>query len=390
MHYHDLLPVSVNDEVTTWTEVVNLEGEGNFFALVGMSGSGWSKTDNLYLNLYVNNQRLGEFNFSVPWETNFAYLDSYLAAGRGYPYSLDQTWTKSQAEILAYWPQALGILKMMGFVIVRWEKPLKGLDEVERRVVWDTGGYPIWEGDGQYHKAVLAVWYPWLDDVDTDFVDYSPFHPELWLWHSANMQNYHYWGDYPLGKTWAYVHSCSDLTGYMIGRANMETLCERLIEVDPEGETWVRHGYNGAVGTGEHLMVQMYDERGHITPACQIALQGDYDLEQYPILDEDKFSDMEYEENWQYVLSEVKGCHLRKRVPSVERITTDVIRYLDDHNIEQGEDAGATYRQIHTALRDLGYLMLSMYDENDFDPLDSYELQQVEQERYAVRQSKKV
>jgi len=119
---------------------------------------------------------------------------------------------------------------------------------------------------------------------------------------SAHIPDFGYWGDVPLGETWGFTISQNRDSGPM-ERSNWEVITEDMEKRFPKNVEIV-HSSHWAVGWVEQLAVRMLDKRGKVTKAGKAILDWKESLENYPVADEEHFSDLEYNEFVEYIEQE--------------------------------------------------------------------------------------
>ncbi len=121
---------------------------------------------------------------------------------------------------------------------------------------------------------------------------------------SAHIPNFGYHGDLDLGITWAFVfdvHRDSD----RLERSNWEVISKDLLKKHPKTVEITNCGH-WLVGWVDHLTIKMVDKNGRITRAGIDVLDWLEKLDQYPIADEDHYSNLEYTENYDNALQSIK------------------------------------------------------------------------------------
>lgn len=101
---------------------------------------------------------------------------------------------------------------------------------------------------------------------------------------TRNLDSFAYWGDLPLGETWAFTfsrHRDSD----SIQIDNFRVVVETMEEEFPDDFEIVSCSH-WAVGWIDHLAVRMLDDEGKVTDAGLRVLEFKYAVEDYPLLDE--------------------------------------------------------------------------------------------------------
>jgi hypothetical protein len=90
----------------------------------------------------------------------------------------------------------------------------------------------------------------------------------------------------------------------LLNRANWISINEIMKEFEDDWTTEVSSHW--AVGWVEQGRVRVYDENGQFTKAFERAVDIANDLADYPILDEALYSEMEWNELYEYIAGEVK------------------------------------------------------------------------------------
>lgn len=98
-------------------------------------------------------------------------------------------------------------------------------------------------------------------------------------------------------------------------RANCEAILIRLEEHPEWEDDWqITRCSHWAVGWVEHLTFRVLDDEGRVSDIFMWLLEIYRALEEYPILDEDIFSRLEYESRLKWIEVESEG-HLREDLP---------------------------------------------------------------------------
>ena len=114
--------------------------------------------------------------------------------------------------------------------------------------------------------------------------------------------NFGYFGDLPLGETWAFTISRHRDTD-VLTESNYETI-EKDMETRFPGDTETVHCGHWAVGWIDHLAVRMLEEDGSPTAAATAILEWKEKLEDYPVADDEDYSRREWEEWTEYLTNE--------------------------------------------------------------------------------------
>jgi hypothetical protein len=150
----------------------------------------------------------------------------------------------------------------------------------------------------------------------------------------ANIPYYAYFGDLPLGETWATTfshHRDSD----DLDESNWEVITNDLIDRFPE-DTQIEGSSHWAVGWSESLCVRMLDENKEPTEAALAVIEWKEALEHYPVADEEDYSRREWEtanENWRWtgMRTRIKLC--AEQGISIFAARHDCIPQDDDYHI---------------------------------------------------------
>ena len=179
---------------------------------------------------------------------------------------------------------------------------------------------------------------------------------------SAHIPNFGYHGDLDLGITWAFVFSVANGSD-RLERSNWEVISEDLLKRHPKTVEITPCGH-WLVGWVDHLTVKMVDKNGQITRAGIDVLDWLEKLDQYPVADEDHYSELECTENYNNALQSIKDetyrVDLADDLPDNWRGL--VYEWLSENNpkaIETAEDRSEGWldqESITEACKALGYL----------------------------------
>lgn len=153
-------------------------------------------------------------------------------------------------------------------------------------------------------------------------------------WHNQP-EDAHLWGHYVL------FHRDSQALDRSNGEVTLRRFRDRFEE--QEGDSWneERHSH-WAVGHVTALTVRALDPEGNPTPEAELLLEIIDALEDYPILDEDHFSSLEYEE----ALETLQNCY---DVP--EEFAGEVWGKLQDQGYSTIEEV--TMEEVEEALSEV-------------------------------------
>lgn len=160
----------------------------------------------------------------------------------------------------------------------------------------------------------------------------------------ANIPNFAYFGDLPMGETWAWTFG-TNRDADTLTRSNWYVITDDMKDRFPD-DTQIFEASHWACGWIEQLSVRVLDDEGKMTEAGQATLEWKDNLDQYPVADDEHFSGLEYDEWHEYVTAEIKYI-LRYNYEEIEKsadedeIIEGAIDYLREHhetNIEATRD----------------------------------------------------
>ena len=179
---------------------------------------------------------------------------------------------------------------------------------------------------------------------------------------SKHIPDFGYHGSLDLGITWAFtfsVHRDSD----RLSRSNWEVISEDMLKKHP-ATVEITHCGHWAVGWIDHLTVKMIDKNGRITRAGIDVLDWLERLDGYPVADEDHFSRLEFDENYDNALESIRSETYRSDL--VDDLPDNwkglVYEWIHDNNMpaledsEQGNEGWLDSEAINEACEALGYL----------------------------------
>lgn len=176
---------------------------------------------------------------------------------------------------------------------------------------------------------------------------------------TANIRDFAYRGDLPLGKTWAFTFA-RNRDSDILDVSNYETIKEDLEKRFPKDVEEV-HASHFAFGWVDHLAVKMLDKKGKVTKAGIAALEWVDKLESYPVADEEDYSRRELEATLENI--EFEG--------GLDADTAgDVYRWLSDNEpgtVESSDDKGGypSKEKIEEALWAIGKPTEEMVEEKE-------------------------
>lgn len=117
-----------------------------------------------------------------------------------------------------------------------------------------------------------------------------------------------YFGEVPLGETWGMGPMTDGRDADLITKANGISLKEALSERPEFAEKWCIESFNHwAVGWIENVLYEVVDEDGELSEIAQFLLDWQMKLDDYPIMDEELHSQLEYD-NALEVIKYSAGC----------------------------------------------------------------------------------
>jgi hypothetical protein len=167
---------------------------------------------------------------------------------------------------------------------------------------------------------------------------------------SSNRPNFAYFGDLELGKSWAFVIARSR-DSELLEESNFATVKNDLEKQFP-GDVENVHSSHWAVGWVDELAVRMLDKKGKVTPAGIAALEWQEKLDDYPVADEEDYSEREAEATIDNIMFE--GNIDRPRAEEVYGWLAN----FNQRTLENRDDRGGypSKEDIEEALKRLGYI----------------------------------
>lgn len=143
----------------------------------------------------------------------------------------------------------------------------------------------------------------------------------------------------------------------LLDESNYEVISEDMRTRFPDDVEDVRFSH-WAVGWVDHLFVRIHDANGEFTPAFDAIVDWEQQLSDYPVADEDHYSNLEYETAIHNIYSEGRA-YVGTGIP--EHWAYDVYGWLSDNNekaLYNEDDRGAypSDAEIEEALQALGYI----------------------------------
>ena len=179
------------------------------------------------------------------------------------------------------------------------------------------------------------------------------------------------WHDEPEegGENWTIVHTESRDSD-LVAKSNAKAIQAEMDKPEFKDDVLPQHFNHWAVGWVDGYAIRVYDDKGEITPAFERWCQLVKALEDYPLLDDQDHSQMEYDETIENI-SDEGGRLVKSEAP--EDWAKQVFSWLwaNDQRAVEPMDGGGGYptkEQIRNALLDLNLL--------DPDEMDDDELEQ--------------
>jgi len=166
------------------------------------------------------------------------------------------------------------------------------------------------------------------------------------------------WHDQPEdADNWAIVYT-NNRDSRLVDQSNAKAVAEILAPFVESGDVVEEHHGHWAVGWVDGYSIRVY-RAGEITEAFKTWLDIQERLEDYPLLDEDDHSRMEYESTIENLQNEGYDSDL---YDAPDNWTGEVFTWLwnNGNTLENRDDQGgyATREQIHEAMEALGYRIL--------------------------------
>lgn len=228
---------------------------------------------------------------------------------------------------------------------------------------------------------------------DGDLVEYCDktvfnSHPREISRNSLGGFGYH--GDTPIGETWAIILAYAPNVADTLSESNWQVLTEDFEDQYPHDYTIERFG--SWITPTENLMVRMINDNGAPTEAARLALTWHEQLDNYPVANEDHFSQLESEYEYTANLESIDST-IRKHWLIAEPKTewSDFKNRFMKHNeyiqmwlyendpdaIEQasyGYSGGGGYLEdtpVLAALYALGWLDRESYDDSEWEKIEN-------------------
>lgn len=201
---------------------------------------------------------------------------------------------------------------------------------------------------------------------------------------------YGYWGPYrdQLGESWGFVFSKADANNSLLDDSNFEVLTNRLESEfgNDENDQFIVAGFGGWMGHIDQLMIRLLDDNEEITPIALYVYDVLCQLDDYPILDEEHFSNLEsesdYQGNIESIQDAMRGYELLDSPLTNEQLAEVIRSWIAandseslDH-VSEGYSGGGGWFEtndpcILAALYALNLIDFEAYDTNELLDIES-------------------
>lgn len=145
------------------------------------------------------------------------------------------------------------------------------------------------------------------------------------------MLPFYYYGTRRLGEIAAITWSCHLASDDILNESNFRVISKDMTERFPEAA--VIELFGGAWGKIDHLIVDMLDDEGKVTEAGKAILDWKEKLDDYPVADEEDWTELQEEYAEQAVREYVRGWY-------TERDLWDALENIGLYYRGQGDDEG--------------------------------------------------
>lgn len=173
-----------------------------------------------------------------------------------------------------------------------------------------------------------------------------------------------YYGDLPIGETWSQGPVIRTRDSDLMEESNADALIKWLESKTELEDLWqIQNASHWAVGWVDHLSFRVLNDDGTVCdPMVNFILEWKNKIDDYPLLDEDDYSDRQFEAFSENVESQIQYV-LRQKYDDPdysEEIFDKVWRYLmDKTNVDIGGNDGNGYYpgedEILEILEKVGY-----------------------------------
>jgi len=171
-------------------------------------------------------------------------------------------------------------------------------------------------------------------------------------------RSFAYRGDLPLGKTWAYTFGMSRDSG-LLEQSNFDVISQNLKEAFPE-DVEIERSSHWAVGWMDQIAVHMLDDSGRATPAGRHVLDWKAKLLDYPVADEEHYSERQTEATFENIVSALGDVGFTRGDSKMKEVAGEVWQWFSDNNeraLDDVDDQGGypSEEETREALKDLDY-----------------------------------
>jgi hypothetical protein len=171
-----------------------------------------------------------------------------------------------------------------------------------------------------------------------------------------------YWGHDNMFVTWGFCGIDKNPSSDILTISNFDVISADLMERFPK-DFRIEEYRHWAVGSVTRLVCRVYriiNNEKFITPAFYEAMKWQNDLLDYPVADENHFSQLEYDnavENMQYYLSTIRDI---VRLDKSDYTAEDIISYTSENFCCDYESINDY--EVYEAIYELGFCNLDDYD----------------------------
>lgn len=190
-------------------------------------------------------------------------------------------------------------------------------------------------------------------------------------------RDFGYWGEAKIGELDIFAWTHHRDSG-ILAESNWDVITEDMTTRFPH-HTWVESFSHWAVGWGEWLIVRLKNEKGQITGAGVAWCEWKRNMDNYPVADDDHYSEREFEAIQEHIADGVKFLHIgrypnREKADVIDPLPDDYVLqiygWLSDHDwdFNDGDTIWISEDKLIEAMTALGFLIPEPpepeYDEN--------------------------
>ena len=198
---------------------------------------------------------------------------------------------------------------------------------------------------------------------------------------TANIPDFAYHGDLPIGETWAFTVS-KHRDSSVSGTSNYDVILADMQKRFPRSVDEVRASH-WAVGWIAHLAVRMLDKQGRVTKAGAAILDWNTKLEDYPVADEEALAAAEYE-------AAIESLMNWSSLPIDGEMAERIHAWLGDHGRETSSDHMRD-RDVQEAYNAIAYsefppevVAVVLKNSNDEDAANLFDALRTLREEYQI------